>query len=439
MSEAGKYQRPKFRVNEWYGLEKRRTDLLGKLNRELFEVTKEATDPYELAAHLEALGFNNERVAKEFSLNSTFELARQMFQLSVRKPELRRRSFVQMPGLGWRQVLILAAIVATLVLSQNATLPQWLMTLWLITWSIASGSVIARVKDKLNEVKQRSVFSLLMLVGLIGIGFVGLDHRALTEYTMALLWWGVAGALWLQELLERNRYWFLGFSLCVIAALALPALNIPLSIVFALLAFVCLFFLLPEFRRVKLESFRFIFADLPMLMTQLGYATGFGLLLIQLIRMFHGNIWVFSALLALFLFLAEWFALGLKNSLADAMWISSTVEDFLQKCLGSSSLLLRYFALFAFFTLLLVAMFFFPAQAAPISHFVLFALAMVLVLMLFALQNVFLPALVFVLAGAASLFPLPLIWIFISLALVLVLILYFQLQRVEEYGFHIIG
>ena len=439
MSASGQYKRPGFRVNEWYGVEKRRTDLLGRLNRELFEVSKEATDPYELAAHLEALGFNSERVSREFSLPSTFELARLLFQMSPRKPELRRRSYIQLPSLGWRQVLILAAIMSTLVLAQSSASSQWLMTLWLITWSIASGSVLTRAKEKLNATRQRSVFALVMLTGFIGIALIGLDQRTLVAYAIAVLWWGVAGAIWLQELFKRNRFWLFGFLLSLIPLLALPALQFPLAIILALQLLLCAFVLLPEITSIKLETLRFVFADTPMLMTQLGYGTGFGLLLIQLIHLFQGNVWVFSALLALFLFLAEWFALGLKNSLADAMWISSTVDDFLQKSLSSSQLVLRYVLLFVFFTLLLFAMFFFPGQAALISHFVLFAITMVLVLMLFALQNVFLPALIFVFAGLASLFSLPLIWIFIALALVLVLILYLQIQRVEEYGFHIIG
>lgn len=439
MSAPGKYRRPQFRVNEWFGEEKRRTDRLGRLNRELFEVSREANDPYELAAHLEALGFSNERVQAEFSLVSTFELARKLFQMSKRRPDLQRRSYLQLPRLGWRQLLILAAIVATLALARGVAEPQWLMTLFLISWSVVGSSQIMRAKASLNEAKQNSLFSLLMLLGLLGLGILGLLNGSAVQYAIALLWWGVTGCIWLEELFERRTYWVAGLALALLAMLAFPFLKVPLSIILGLEVLICSFLFLPRLRYLKGENFRFLTEDLPLLMTQLGYATGFGILFLKLIQMFSGHLWVYSGLLALFLFLAEWFALGLKNSLADAMWISTSVEDYLQNSLGSSKLLLRYIILFVFFSLLLAAMFFFPVQAASISHFVLFAIAMILVLMLFSLQNWFLPALAFVLAGLASLFAVPLIWIFVGLALVLVLILFIQLQHVEEYGFHIIG
>lgn len=438
MSASGKYRRPAFRINEWFGLEKRRSDGVARLARELFEISKEATDPFELAAHLEALGFNNKRVKEEFALPDTFALARKLFHMSSRRPDLRRRSYLQLPMLGWRQLLILLAVVASIALQQTQAV-QGPMVLWLISWSIVSSAVVAGARTKLVEKERKAIFTLLMVLGFLGIGLLALPNRSLAELSTAILWWSVTACIWLEDLYERNRYWIAGFILASLPILALVFIGTPPGLILVAQLGLSLFFFWPELKAIKLKSLSWLKEDSLMLLAYLAYALGFAFLLLRLIQLSLSNVWLASALLLLFLFLAEWAALGLKNSLADAMWISSSVAEYQLKSLSSSTLFLRYLLIFLVLTALLTSIVLFPELAAFISHFVLFGLSIVLVLMLFSLRQVLVPALVFMLAGLASFLALPLIWILVVLALVLVLLWFIQLQHVEDYGFHIIG
>ncbi len=443
MSAAGKYKKPSssFRVNEWFGAERRRQDLLGALSRELFELSKEAVDPFELAAHLEALGFDNERVQLEFALPSTFALARQLFHMTPRQPNLKRRPLLAMPRLGVRQLMIVAAILGTIALQQSSLLPHWLVTLWLITWSIASSYLINKTLFSLKKEDKRAVFTAVLFVGLAGIALLLTNFFSslppLADTATSLLWWSVTACLWLEDLFVEDKYWVSALLFSFVAILAF--FKVPLLVIIFALAFFAVVFFAKEFRLVKRKHLTWMTEDFATLAVYIGYGTGLGLLLIKLIQRFSYNLFIAGALLILFLFLAEWLALGLKNTLAEDMWLTRSSEEFGRSSLGSGKVLLRFGFLSLVFLSLLALQFLSPEIGFFSSHFLLFGVCMTLALMLFGLNNVFLPSLLFVAAGVLAILNLPIIWIFIVLALALIAVLFIQLQHVEEYGFHIIA
>jgi len=52
------------------------------LAQDLNQLCLEAVDAYELAAHVEALGYNRYRIQREFGLQGPFELGRRLFMRS---------------------------------------------------------------------------------------------------------------------------------------------------------------------------------------------------------------------------------------------------------------------------------------------------------------------------------------------------------------------
>lgn len=66
-------------MSHLYPSDRRSPDPLNRLGRAFNELLSEVTDPMELAAHLEVMGYSSARVKAEFGLGDTFELAEQMF------------------------------------------------------------------------------------------------------------------------------------------------------------------------------------------------------------------------------------------------------------------------------------------------------------------------------------------------------------------------
>jgi hypothetical protein len=77
VSARGTYEAPVFRVREHkqVGNERRSAHPINQLGRALDQLCLEASDPFEIAAHLEALGYNNANVAARYGVADHFELA----------------------------------------------------------------------------------------------------------------------------------------------------------------------------------------------------------------------------------------------------------------------------------------------------------------------------------------------------------------------------
>ena len=445
MSEAGKYQRPSlhaYRLGQQpaRGLGARR-DALGRLAQDLNALIHNAADPFELAAHLEALGYNNKRTAEEFNLPTPFALARKLFHGTDRRPDLIRRNPTRRLQLGWQQALIGLTVMSTLLL-MSTELAQVsffaLLSLWLITWSVTGTRMIYLAKQDLRLTKQRAVFTLLVLIGLAGIAasWIVLLQNAII-LPIALLWWGVSGCLWLEHLRSQRRYWWGIVALnAVVLLVLLPMPGWLVSLVLLAISVIIFTGHLGATKRSTLEWFG---QHLSIFLPYLAYGAGLGLILIKLFQGFVTNLWLAGGLLILVLFLTEWLTVAIRRSLAKTMWRTQSSEEFKDKSLSIESSLWQLIILFAVLSGFLVLQIVLPSTAALNTHFVLFGLATGLASILFSLNKVFLPAFLFLMAGLLSLTSIAFVWILVFLALALVFLLSDQLNHVEDYGFYIIG
>ncbi|GEM_PF-230092 len=95
----------------WTGRERRSADPVKQLARSLNQLCLEAVDPYEIAAHLESLGYNRYRVRQEFGMDGPFDLARRLYQLTPHRTTLTLRPRQWRTGLAERAVPTLALLV----------------------------------------------------------------------------------------------------------------------------------------------------------------------------------------------------------------------------------------------------------------------------------------------------------------------------------------
>lgn len=437
MSAPGKYQPPTFQEHVWSSKERRDAKPFGQLARKLYDISRNASDPFELAAHLEALGYNNKRTSEEFGVETPFALARQLFYASPRRPELGFQNPLINLKLGWYQLSLVVTIMATIGLHQSTLASNWIITLWLITWSIVSTSLVYRAQNDLKIKRREGLFTALLGLGAAGLAALWFSSSiSLADLSMAVLWTSVSACLWLEQLLGKNRYWLKMALLNAVAFTAFAGWGLPT--VFALLLAASFMIFVPHLRFVRPKMLTWITKEPFDLALYTAYGSGLGLVFIRLLQVFEKNLWLGGGLLILFLFLAEWVTLNMRESLAKTMWTSQSQEEFGQQSLSSSFFSLPSLAFFVALTLLLLLQVFVPAYSSFISHFVLFGLSMAFVLLLFGLNNTVFPALVFVSAGVLSVFGAPLIWLLVVLALLLMLALLVQLHYVEEYGFYIV-
>ncbi len=445
MSEAGKYKRPSMNAyrlaqQPHRGLGVRR-DALGQLANDLNALIHNAADPFELAAHLEALGYNNKRTADEFNLPTPFALARKLFYSTERRPDLIKGHSVQHFDLAWRQLAIaLTLFTSILLVATNLVLGPTmfvLLTLWLIVWSVTSTRLIYQAKQDLRLTEQKATFTSLIMLGLAGIFVFGGFTFNYSALLIGLLWWGVSAYLWLEHLHDNRRY-LMAIVLLNVVALGL-FLNLPVWLLALSLLLLTLAPVMRHLGSIKRTTFHWLEEQYKIVFPYAAYALGLGLLLIKLFQLFADRLWLAGALVILLFFIAEWLTVAVKASLAHTMWRTQSREEFNDKSLSSARSFWQVMLLFVVLSAFLVVQVLFPSLAVLTTHCLLLGLAGVFAAVLFSLNQVALPALLFLMAGLLSLTATPLIWVFIILSLCLVFLLSLQLNQVEDYGFYIIG
>ncbi len=181
--------------------------LVNRLARDLDRMCREAVDPDELAAHLEARGYSAYRVRQEFGLGNTLELAARLFELTPRRPVQRepalhswgRTSPAALPDKPtWMgRIAFFLAYVAALKLVSQAGQAGWGSILWLLAWPQVGLALFYRARSELDEAQAQGILLLLLAPVGIVVGLMGvLLLHSVVLWAAGALWGAVAGFIW---------------------------------------------------------------------------------------------------------------------------------------------------------------------------------------------------------------------------------------------------
>src|SRR5690606_24592365 len=153
---------------EWDGPERRSRDPINQLGRSLNRLCLEASDPYEIVAHLEALGFSLTMVKARFGMTNHFELAQALYERTPRIRD-RRRSRREAAGDWASPIAIGTAFVATFFMGTFGEPGMLIPAIVVLVWSQVAAALISRAEGELPPPEQRTVRSLVVQLGLVAL------------------------------------------------------------------------------------------------------------------------------------------------------------------------------------------------------------------------------------------------------------------------------
>ena len=429
MSASGAYRPPKVTVHT-YGDEERRSDApLNQLGRDLNAVCLEASDRFEIAAHLEALGYNGDGVAGRYGAQDHFELAERLYDATPKFLRLRRPAdALKGQGASKQLIMVLTLLVASsigLLTEVNA----WGAVFWLLIWSQLGGALLNRAKVALGPSEQAHVTSLVLELGFAGLLVAwALSPFALATWTVSLLWLGVAGLLW-DERLSYAR--LLPLTAAFLLCLHVWA-GLSLTFMLAGTGLATLVALRPLLVWSTPRNWRWALGQWAFLAPFVLYGIGQGLLLMALLRGSSSEAIPGLALFAVILLFAEPQLLRLRASLKDYLWRESST--------GRYAVLARRAITFYAARYLLA---FVPALALwlgfgeqtymwfHLAGFALFGTALALGLVSLSIGDNWVPSLIFAAGGGLVVLGLPLL---LTLALIIAAEFAVLLRRTHYLG-----
>jgi hypothetical protein len=199
----------------WFGRERRGDAALNQLARRLYQICRNAADPFELAAQLESLGYNRYRVNREFGLRSTFDLAERLFAITPRRPRLATPQHSVASPFLW-QVASLIVLALSLLLYRflptdfplkSDFTPNYGLFAWLLTWTLG-GTYLMKSLEPADPKTKKRVLTLLLTVGLVGVGVAAwLNRPNFLEAVVGVLWWQLPATFWLSSLALYVTLW----------------------------------------------------------------------------------------------------------------------------------------------------------------------------------------------------------------------------------------
>lgn len=412
MSARASYEAPVFRVREYEGgrtvggAERRSDDPVNQLGRALDQLCLEASDPYEIAAHLEALGYNSTHVAAKYGVADHFELARALFYRTPRRLRISRLPSAAVRRSYARQLVMVLTLLVTATIGMLTSVIAWAPMLWLLVWSQLGGALLNQAKSELGESQQLRILSLLLLFGTAGMALLWLfSPFMLGTATVSALWLGVAGLLWAERV--RAGYLLAGSAGALVALSLWGGLLIPVALLGCLAVTPAL--LWPQLRRVPLGSWRWAAQRWPQLVPFVLYGLGQGALLLALLYGAGVEALPGVALFALVLLVAEPQLLRLRARLNLLLWKGENPARYAQLARFAIT---RYAVLYLLTLLPALLVWFFPTLFGSqwlfhLFGFALFGLVLVLGLVALSLGDAAMPALIFGVGGAAVVLGLP--------------------------------
>lgn len=180
----------------WSGPERRSRDPINQLSRSFNRLCLEASDRFEIVAHLEALGYNSPSALARLGVNDHFELATALY---ARTPKTFERT---RPAMSYDRdwlgaIAMVLTLLVTFMLGAFSTEAVLAPALWILVWSQVASSMLSKADTEIGTERRHEVLGLMMLVGLLGLGASRLVlPYGLEAIAAAVLWFAVASLLW---------------------------------------------------------------------------------------------------------------------------------------------------------------------------------------------------------------------------------------------------
>lgn len=286
---------------------------LEALAQELAELLRQVSDPFELAAHLEVLGYNRYRVERTFGLPSTFALAQALFARARRDFRPKAKAPAAPGVLGLRHLAMALSLAGSLGVFLQTQEVGWLPALFLLTWSQLAARASLRAAVELDQTGAHRVVAALAWLGLLGLSLAApLDRGPWTSWSVGAVWVGVgilglagrerqAAVLALAFLLGVGLAWVLAFS---------PLWIGPPTVLVAL----------GQLPRPRLEAFSFLARALQEEWPYGLYGLGQGLILWQLVTLLGSVALLGLALYLLSALLVEMRLGAFVKALGKTLW-----------------------------------------------------------------------------------------------------------------------
>lgn len=430
------YVPPEVAASNWDGPERRSRAPVDQLGRSLNLLCLEASGPYEIVAHLEALGYNSASALARFGVSSHFELAHQLYE---RTPRIRDRYKVKRKRTGdWATPVAMGlAFVATFLLGAFSQVEMLAPAMVILVWSQVGAAVLQKAKGELLRTEQGVVLAFLVQLGILAIvGSWALLQYGLATLAPTLTWFAVGALLWAERRVAALTVPLLVLLGLVLATLLPVPAVMPQLIVVVAVAAMCL----PLAWRDTRPIFDWLRRSIGVALHPFLYGVGQGLLILALLR--HedpaGDVVPGGVLLLLVLLLSQRFLIMLKAALTARLWRSTSASGF------------RTYAHAALFVY--VGMYVLPLLAALIIEavlgvggwhfywfaFGLFGLSLGISVVGFALGNPAGASIPFLLAGVAAVAGMPFLVVSAYLALVLLLVAQLRVRQVGRYAVYLL-
>lgn len=430
------YVPPDVSQNEWPGEERRSRDPINQLGRSLNRLCLEATDPYEIVAHLEALGFHTPAVLARFGVSSHFELAHALYQ---RTPRIRNRGTVTKRAKNdWATPVAMAlAFVTTYLMGAFNQATMLIPAIVVLVWSQVGAAIISKAQGELSPIEQRRVSALMVQLGAAAVAaswFV--LHFGLSTLAPTLVWFAVGSLIWSERWLHAMLMpVVVGVSLAATALFSLPS-DTPLVVVVLITGALCV----PLVWRNTRGVMGWLTRSAGVALHPLLYGLGQGLLIWALLRdgVTARNAVPGAVLLLLILLLSHRLLVSLKTQLAKRLWDTRDQPRFKR---FSHVALASYVGVYALPLVAAVIVQAVMGEGTWHFHwyaFGLFGLNLGISVVGFALGDPAGASVPFVLAGLAAALGVPFLWVSAGLALVLLVVAQLRVRQVGRYAIYLL-
>lgn len=298
--------------------DRRSQDPVNRLGRSFNELLSEVTDPMELAAHLEVMGYNSTRVKAEFDLEGPFELAEHLFARTRRlrqEVSLREQINPPRPTLPIFQRMLLALFLPVMLAVFGLLHPHELPSaLWMGAWFYAGVALMNYNRLLPGSSSFESLLAAWLGVGLAGSLLLFVIEPRLSLWPPLLFMFSGSILIW-----QRAIPWLLAWSL-----LALTSASVPLAWADYLTAGLALGLTVPMLRLPRLD-FRIPWNTL---LVYAGMGLGAALMLMDLFA--RGQLLALLGLLSLSstLVLTDLQMPWLRERLAELLWTEESEQRY---------------------------------------------------------------------------------------------------------------
>lgn len=433
MSAYGGSQPPALGAYDQGGVtERRSTHPVNQLGRRLNDLCLEASDPYEITAHLEALGYNNANVASQYGVADHFELAWLLFDRTPRRFKLHLPSKAVRASYTRQAVMVLTLLV-TAGIGFVTEVGAWGPVVWLLLWSQLGGALLNRAKSDLAVPDQARVLSLLLQMGLAGLVSVWLfTPFALATWVVSLLWLGVAGLLWGERVRAAYVLPVVGGALLILSLW----FGLQVTTMLAACGLAALLALRSLVVGPTLSCWRWALAQWRHLVPFGLYGLGQSALLFALLVGAGPEALPGTVLFAVVLLFAEPHLLWLRGQLSLCLWQGQSAAGY-ARC--ARRLIVRYTSVYLLPFLPALIVLAYPTLFGSqwffhLAGFALFGFILGLALVSLSLGNSAMPALVFAGGGALVMFGAPVLWVCAAMAVVECAALLRRSAQLGSYG-----